>query len=275
MKENNNIKTSNKISKNERKEWNNQQNGQINIKQVERINNKFAIYLFRLFLRLTAITLYLLYLNNVLFPIEEQENEYYSIKSTFYDTIKYYGNVDIKNADLDKIVKSKSSFFISAQTIDHSIWTKAKSTNNILRQVQLQEFYIENQDCQQVTSSCAISPSKPKPREGHTSIYFKTYNITDASRMCPPNYCGPYCREKRTPPGNNECFVNNSTGDDVTALEPNAQLEGLKTSNDTSFCPPNCCSTMNELCLREYDVSGRRVYLDQEVSCIKITLLTI
>lgn len=156
---------------------------------------------------------------------------------------------------------------VNAQEIDHSIWNLAQSTNNIVRKISLDSFYEENANCQLTTSYCKVSPNKPKPREGHTSIHFKTYNITDASRMCLPNYCGPYCTTKSSPPGNNECFVNNSTGDDIPTLESNAVLEGLLTSNDTN-CPSSCCSTDNELCLRTYDVSGRKVELNQEILII-------
>lgn len=157
-----------------------------------------------------------------------------------------------------------TSIFTNSQEINNSIWSKASSTNNILRKLTINEFYLENENCQATSSSCKISPNKPKPREGHSSITFKTYNITEASRMCPPNYCGPFCNVRMEPSGNNICFINNSTADDIPLLEPNARLEGLLNSNNTN-CPPLCCLTNNELCLRTYDISGRKVDLDQEV----------
>lgn len=77
--------------------------------------------------------------------------------------------------------------------------------------------------------------------------------------MCPPYYCGPYCKTY-----NVNCYVNDETADDLPALDPETQLEGLLTSNNTN-CPPKCCSTNNELCLRTYDVSGREVKIDEEI----------
>lgn len=120
-----------------------------------------------------------------------------------------------------------------------------------------------NIDCQTVSSSCATSPYLPLGREGHTSIVFKSYTSMDSNRMCKPKQCGPYCKNR-----SDTCFVNAFTADDIPEVDTNADTEsvpeGLLTSNDTN-CPPTCCSTMNEVCLRTYDISGRKVHIDEEL----------
>ena len=146
-----------------------------------------------------------------------------------------------------------------AQEIDFSIWRKAKSTTNARRKISHEAFFKESTNCQKTSASCNISPYLPTGRDGHTTINFTSYNQTNANRMCLPRFCGPLCTQR-----NNDCYVNDKTGNDIPSLDPNTVLEGLLTSNNTS-CPPNCCSTNNELCLRTYDVSGRKVEIDEEL----------
>ena len=85
--------------------------------------------------------------------------------------------------------------------------------------------------------------------------------------MCPPYTCGPLCHEKDV-----NCFINNSTGEGVPIPSTSDIIDGLLTP-DSENCPPNCCSTQNEICLRSYDVSGLEIELDTEVSILKLTFI--
>lgn len=81
--------------------------------------------------------------------------------------------------------------------------------------------------------------------------------------MCPPYTCGPFCFEKDP-----NCFINNSTGEEIPIPSTSDFLDGVLTPDDPE-CPPSCCSTGNEICFRSYDVSGMYIELDTEVLRIK------
>lgn len=149
-----------------------------------------------------------------------------------------------------------------SQNIDFNIWKRVKSTDFSNISIKPEQFYIQNQGCQLTTSSCLNSPSLPTGRDGHSVLTFTTYSQEEANRICQnENECGPYCREV-----NIKCNLTSGLTrfKDYPILNENEKLEGILNSNNTN-CPPNCCSTNNEYCLRTYDVSGRFVTPSEEL----------
>jgi hypothetical protein len=84
--------------------------------------------------------------------------------------------------------------------------------------------------------------------------------------MCDGNRCGPLCDTQGTscnvkdqnifPIGGTPNLINPVPGDGISlnATDPN--------------CPPNCCSSINEKCMRLNDNTGNRVYPDEEIMLV-------
>jgi hypothetical protein len=101
-------------------------------------------------------------------------------------------------------------------------------------------------------NDCPEIPKLPRPRQYHTSILFKSYNITQSTDICKRGACSPNCIKA----DGKTC--GSSTPPTI------ADYKDYFNSPSNSSCPDQCCPNNNEFCTQIITNSGYSIDIDNE-----------